>query len=172
MADPQDQVSDYLAQIGATPLLTAEEETALAKRMEAGAYASHLLEQGAAEPGLEAVAADGRAARQHMIEAVERFDHTRGNRFSTVATWWIRKAIQHGALTGIRMPRMNSIMEWWVRSCRHEHQRERHSRTVMSICRHRSRTRRSSITWRASRPRPPGPSDGRGPRDHAGMPAT
>jgi DNA-directed RNA polymerase sigma subunit (sigma70/sigma32) len=69
VADPQDQVSDYLAQIGATPLLTAEEETALAKRMEAGAYASHLLEQGAAEPGLEAVAADGRAARQHMIEA-------------------------------------------------------------------------------------------------------
>ncbi|MEU7864006.1 hypothetical protein [Nonomuraea sp. NPDC049141] len=31
-----------------------------------------------------------------MIEAVQRFDHARGNRFSTVAVWWIRKAIQRG----------------------------------------------------------------------------
>ncbi|GAA3560682.1 sigma-70 family RNA polymerase sigma factor [Nonomuraea rosea] len=125
----QDQVSDYLARIGATPLLNAGEETALAKRMEAGAYAAHLIEQGAADPELAAVAADGRAARKHMIEAnlrlvvsiakryasrgmsladviqdgnlglieaVDRFDHARGNRFSTVATWWIRKAIQRG----------------------------------------------------------------------------
>ncbi|SEH04015.1 RNA polymerase primary sigma factor/RNA polymerase nonessential primary-like sigma factor [Nonomuraea solani] len=125
----RDQVSDYLARIGATPLLTTDEETALAKRMEAGAYAAHLIEQGAADPELAAVAADGRAARKHMIEAnlrlvvsiakryasrgmsladviqdgnlglieaVDRFDHARGNRFSTVATWWIRKAIQHG----------------------------------------------------------------------------
>ncbi|MFC4119891.1 sigma-70 family RNA polymerase sigma factor [Nonomuraea zeae] len=128
-ASSWDQVGDYLARIGATPLLTADEETALARRMEAGAYAAHLIEQGSADPELAAVAADGRAARKHMIEAnlrlvvsiakryanrgmsladviqdgnlglieaVDRFDHTRGNRFSTVATWWIRKAIQRG----------------------------------------------------------------------------
>ncbi len=79
VADPQDQVSDYLAQIGATPLLTAEEETALAKR-----YAHRGM-------SLADVIQDGNLG---LIEAVERFDHTRGNRFST---WGIRKAIQHGA---------------------------------------------------------------------------
>ncbi|NJP88716.1 sigma-70 family RNA polymerase sigma factor [Nonomuraea sp. FMUSA5-5] len=124
-----DQVSAYLARIGRTPLLTAAEEVALAERMDAGARAFRLLRQGAAEPALEDVVADGRAARRHLIEAnlrlvvsvakryahrgmsladviqdgnlglieaVERFDHARGNRFSTVATWWIRKAIQRG----------------------------------------------------------------------------
>ncbi|MFI9846658.1 RNA polymerase sigma factor RpoD/SigA [Nonomuraea sp. NPDC051941] len=130
-ADParHDQLSDYLARIGGTPLLTAEQELELATRIEAGACAAHLIAQGNGGRELEAAAADGRAARKHMIEAnlrlvvsiarryahrglsladviedgnlglieaVGRFDHTRGNRFSTVATWWIRKAIQRG----------------------------------------------------------------------------
>ncbi|MGP3915970.1 sigma-70 family RNA polymerase sigma factor [Nonomuraea sp. 10N515B] len=127
--EPYEQLSDYLARIGGVPLLTAAEEVALAKRMEAGARAAQLMERGAVQPELEALVADGRAARQHMIEAnlrlvvsiakryaqrgmsladviqdgnlglieaVERFDHTRGNRFSTIAIWWIRKAIQRG----------------------------------------------------------------------------
>ncbi|MFI7154444.1 RNA polymerase sigma factor RpoD/SigA [Nonomuraea sp. NPDC050022] len=124
-----DQMGNYLARIGRTPLLTAEQEVELAKRMEAGVYAAHLIGQGATRPELEALAADGRVAREHMIkanlrlvvsvakrythrglpladviqdgnlgliEAVQRFDHARGNRFSTVAVWWIRKAIQRG----------------------------------------------------------------------------
>ncbi len=122
-------VSGYLTRIGRTPLLTASEEITLAERMEAAAQAARLLQEGATEPALRDVVADGLAARQHLIEAnlrlvvsiakryakrgmsladviqdgnlglieaVERFDHTRGNRFSTVATWWIRKAIQRG----------------------------------------------------------------------------
>lgn len=126
---PHDQLSDYLARLCDVALLTADQEVELARRMEAGTYAAHLIEQGAADPELELVVADGQAARKRMIEAnlrlvvsvakryahrglsladviqdgnlglieaVGRFDHTRGNRFSTVATWWIRKAIQRG----------------------------------------------------------------------------
>ncbi|MEV4800372.1 sigma-70 family RNA polymerase sigma factor [Nonomuraea sp. NPDC049421] len=126
---PADPVHDYLARIGRTRLLTAPEEVRLAERMEAGAEAARLIREGAGEPGLRDVAADGLTARRHLIEAnlrlvvsiakryahrgtsladviqdgnlglieaVERFDHRRGNRFSTVATWWIRKAIQRG----------------------------------------------------------------------------
>lgn len=122
-------VSDYLARIARTPLLTAGQEVELARRIEAGVYAAHLIGQGSRRGGLEEVAADGRAAREQLIvanlrlvvsiakryahhgvpladliqdgnlgliEAVERFDHARGNRFSTCATWWIRKAILCG----------------------------------------------------------------------------
>ncbi|GGO83077.1 sigma-70 family RNA polymerase sigma factor [Nonomuraea cavernae] len=127
--DHHDQVGDYLARIRTTPLLTAEQEVRLAKRIEAGVYAARLIEQGSAKAGLDAAVADGRAAREQLIlanlrlvvsiakryahrgmpladviqdgnlgliRAVERFDHAKGYRFSTCATWWIRKAIQQG----------------------------------------------------------------------------
>ncbi|ETK30754.1 sigma-70 family RNA polymerase sigma factor [Microbispora sp. ATCC PTA-5024] len=132
----------YLARIGETPLLTAGEEVELARRIEAGVYARHLLGEDPGRPDaddLEAVAADGLRARDHLIranlrlvvsiakrhhhrgaslpdliqdgnlgliEAVDRFDHSRGFRFSTCAAWWIRKAIQKGRETSglIRIP--------------------------------------------------------------------
>jgi RNA polymerase sigma factor (sigma-70 family) len=73
-----DLVRQYLNQIGRTRLLTAEEEVELAKRIEAGVHAAHLLEE-AVEQGvelpeerrhdLEAVADDGWRAKDHMIRA-------------------------------------------------------------------------------------------------------
>jgi RNA polymerase sigma factor (sigma-70 family) len=121
-----DLVRAYLNRIGRTKLLTAEQEVELAKRVEAGLMAAHLLENGADDPDLKLVAADGRAAKDHLLEAnlrlvvslakrytgrgmafldliqegnlgliraVEKFDYTKGYKFSTYATWWIRQAI-------------------------------------------------------------------------------
>ena len=76
--DEPDLVGQYLAQIGSTPLLTADEEVALAKRIEAGLYATELLR--AADAGeqrlsesrrreLAVIAEQGRAAKDHMIQA-------------------------------------------------------------------------------------------------------
>ncbi|MGP4029404.1 sigma-70 family RNA polymerase sigma factor [Actinomadura sp. 3N407] len=70
-----DPVGQYLNQIGRTPLLTAEEEVELARRIEAGVYARHLLDSGetprrpAGRAELEAVAQDGTLAKDHMIRA-------------------------------------------------------------------------------------------------------
>jgi RNA polymerase primary sigma factor len=127
-----DPVKDYLKQIGKVALLSAGQEVELAKRIEAGLFAGHMLAEGSAllRPGqgmdLERVAEDGRRARDHLVEAnlrlvvslarryagrgmllldliqegnvglirgVEKFDYTKGYKFSTYATWWIRQAI-------------------------------------------------------------------------------
>ncbi|MGI5348390.1 RNA polymerase sigma factor [Streptomyces sp. CA-250714] len=126
-----DPVKDYLKQIGKVPLLNAEQEVELAKRIEAGLFAEDKL---AAEEKLapklqrelEIIAEDGRRAKNHLLEAnlrlvvslakrytgrgmlfldliqegnlgliraVEKFDYTKGYKFSTYATWWIRQAI-------------------------------------------------------------------------------
>jgi RNA polymerase sigma factor (sigma-70 family) len=139
-----DSVHTYLKSIGRTSLLTAEQEVDLAKRIEAGLFAEHKLEtetglspELAAE--LEAVAADGRKAKAHMLEAnlrlvvsvakkysdrglslldvvqegnlgliraVEKFDYTKGYKFSTYAMWWIRQAIQRGFADSARTIRL------------------------------------------------------------------
>ncbi|BDA65389.1 hypothetical protein MANAM107_22230 [Actinomyces capricornis] len=127
-----DPVKDYLKQIGKVALLNAEQEVELAKRIEAGLYAEHLLaEEGNDLPAklrreLHWVAQDGQRAKNHLLEAnlrlvvslakrytgrgmlfldliqegnlgliraVEKFDYTKGFKFSTYATWWIRQAI-------------------------------------------------------------------------------
>ncbi len=127
-----DPVKDYLKQIGKVPLLNAEQEVELAKRIEAGLFAEEKLAEGldgldpAARLDMEWIAEDGRRAKNHLLEAnlrlvvslakrytgrgmlfldliqegnlgliraVEKFDYTKGYKFSTYATWWIRQAI-------------------------------------------------------------------------------
>ncbi len=125
-----DPVKDYLKQIGKVPLLNAEQEVELAKRIEAGLFAEEKLAAGVKEARtrseLEWIAEDGRRAKNHLLEAnlrlvvslakrytgrgmlfldliqegnlgliraVEKFDYTKGYKFSTYATWWIRQAI-------------------------------------------------------------------------------
>ena len=129
-----DLVRVYLNGIGKTALLTAEDEVELAKRIEAGLYAQHLLDTRKRlgekrKNALATIATDGRAARSHLLEAnlrlvvslakrytgrgmplldliqegnlgliraMEKFDYTKGFKFSTYATWWIRQAITRG----------------------------------------------------------------------------
>jgi RNA polymerase primary sigma factor len=127
-----DPVKDYLKQIGKVPLLNAEQEVELAKRIEAGLFAEEKLAEGALglnpdqRIDMEWIAEDGRRAKNHLLEAnlrlvvslakrytgrgmlfldliqegnlgliraVEKFDYTKGYKFSTYATWWIRQAI-------------------------------------------------------------------------------
>src|SRR4051794_33408219 len=132
-----DLVRVYLTDIGRVALLNAEQEVDLAKRIEAGLFAAEKLRQFDAKEAprpkprlrkdLEAIAADGTRARNHLLEAnlrlvvslakryqgkgltlldliqegniglvraVEKFDYTKGYKFSTYATWWIRQALQ------------------------------------------------------------------------------
>jgi RNA polymerase primary sigma factor len=127
-----DPVKDYLKQIGKVPLLNAEQEVELAKRIEAGLFAEEKLAEGGRSLttdqriDLEWIADDGTRAKNHLLEAnlrlvvslakrytgrgmlfldliqegnlgliraVEKFDYTKGYKFSTYATWWIRQAI-------------------------------------------------------------------------------
>ncbi|GAB4467890.1 MAG: RNA polymerase sigma factor RpoD [Anaerolineae bacterium] len=126
-----DTVSLYFRQMASEPLLTAEQEIALAKRIERGREARRLMEESdnlsdeQAALLWEAIQ-DGQAAREHLgrantrlvvsiakryrnqglpmsdliqegnvglMIAVDKFDHTMGNRFSTYASWWIRQTI-------------------------------------------------------------------------------
>ncbi|MEU3017540.1 RNA polymerase sigma factor [Nocardiopsis sp. NPDC007018] len=127
-----DPVKDYLKQIGKVPLLNAEQEVELAKRIEAGLFAEEKLSEESdvltfeLRDELEWISEDGGRAKKHLLEAnlrlvvslakrytgrgmlfldliqegnlgliraVEKFDYTKGFKFSTYATWWIRQAI-------------------------------------------------------------------------------
>ena len=100
----EDPVRMYLKEIGKVPLLTAEEEVNLAKRMEDGdAEAKKRL----AEANLRLVVSIAKRyvgrgmlfldliqeGNLGLIKAVEKFDYKKGYKFSTYATWWIRQAI-------------------------------------------------------------------------------
>lgn len=100
-----DPVKTYLKDIGKVPLLTGEEEIELAKRMvEGDEYARAKL----SESNLRLVVSIAKryVSRSNMqfldliqegniglLKAVEKFDYTKGFRFSTYATWWIRQSI-------------------------------------------------------------------------------
>ncbi len=126
-----DPVKDYLKQIGKVPLLNAEQEVELAKRIEAGLFSEEKVAGGGRVSAklldeLKWISEDGRRAKNHLLEAnlrlvvslakrytgrgmlfldliqegnlgliraVEKFDYTKGYKFSTYATWWIRQAI-------------------------------------------------------------------------------
>jgi RNA polymerase nonessential primary-like sigma factor len=123
----------YLNGIGRTALLTAAQEVELAKGIEAGVFAQHMLDtdelDGTSRAELRQLVLDGHLAKNHLLEAnlrlvvslakrytgrgmplldliqegnlgliraVEKFDYTKGFKFSTYATWWIRQAITRG----------------------------------------------------------------------------
>ncbi len=99
-----DPVRMYLKEIGKVSLLTAEDEVALAKAMEAG---DESAKQKLAEANLRLVVSIAKRyvgrgmlfldliqeGNLGLIKAVEKFDYTKGYKFSTYATWWIRQAI-------------------------------------------------------------------------------
>ncbi|MDR3288971.1 MAG: RNA polymerase sigma factor RpoD [Peptococcaceae bacterium] len=99
-----DPVRMYLKEIGRVPLLNAEEEIELAKRMEAG---DERAKRRLAEANLRLVVSIAKRyvgrgmlfldliqeGNLGLIKAVEKFDYVKGFKFSTYATWWIRQAI-------------------------------------------------------------------------------
>ena len=99
-----DPVRMYLKEIGKVPLLTAQEEIDLAKRMEAG---DENAKQKLCEANLRLVVSIAKKyvgrgmlfldliqeGNLGLIKAVDKFDWTKGYKFSTYATWWIRQAI-------------------------------------------------------------------------------
>ena len=99
-----DPVKIYLKEIGRVPLLSPDEETELAKRMAEGdSYAKKRL----SEANLRLVVSIAKKyvgrgmqfldliqeGNLGLLKAVEKFDYTKGFKFSTYATWWIRQAI-------------------------------------------------------------------------------
>ncbi|NLW16231.1 MAG: RNA polymerase sigma factor RpoD [Firmicutes bacterium] len=99
-----DPVRMYLKEIGRVPLLTPEEEVALAKRMEEG---DEEAKKKLVEANLRLVVSIAKRyvgrgmqfldliqeGNLGLMKAVEKFDYTKGFKFSTYATWWIRQAI-------------------------------------------------------------------------------
>lgn len=101
-----DSVKIYLKEIGRVPLLTAEEETELAKRLADNPH-DEAARQRLAEANLRLVVSIAKKyvgrgmqfldliqeGNMGLLKAVDKFDYTKGFKFSTYATWWIRQAI-------------------------------------------------------------------------------
>jgi RNA polymerase primary sigma factor len=150
--NPDDVLDVYLSQMGQEPLLTFDEEVALAKQIERGRQARELLKKNGASgqerAHLQAQIDAGQAARERLgsantrlvvsiakryrgygmplsdliqsgnvglMRAVDRYDHTTGNRFSTYATWWIRQAITRSLADQSRIIRIPVHMSDQIR---------------------------------------------------------
>jgi RNA polymerase primary sigma factor len=112
-----DSLQLFLNEIGRYPLLTAEEEVALAKRIERGDLAA---KETMINSNLRLVVSIAKRYQGHglslldliqegvlgLIRAVEKFDWRRGFKFSTYATWWIRQAVQRGVQNRSRVIRV------------------------------------------------------------------
>ena len=102
-----DPVKVYLKEIGRVPLLTPEEEIDLALKIQAGGPEGEKAKQRLSEANLRLVVSIAKRyvgrgmqfldliqeGNLGLIKAVEKFDHTKGFKFSSYATWWIRQAI-------------------------------------------------------------------------------
>jgi len=124
-----DPVKDYLKQIGRVPLLSADQEVELAKRIEAGLFAAHKLAEGNGmlRPGqsidLERVAEDGRRARDHLVEANLRLVVSLARRYTGRGMLFL-DLIQEGNLGLIRGVekfdyakgfKFSTYATWWIR---------------------------------------------------------
>jgi RNA polymerase primary sigma factor len=112
-----DSLQLFLNEIGRYPLLTAEEEVELAKRIERGDLAA---KETMINSNLRLVVSIAKRYQGHglslldliqegvlgLIRAVEKFDWRRGFKFSTYATWWIRQAVQRGVQNRSRVIRV------------------------------------------------------------------
>ncbi|MEM0951797.1 MAG: RNA polymerase sigma factor RpoD [Cyanobacteria bacterium P01_H01_bin.74] len=102
-----DPVRMYLREIGRIPLLTADEEIELARQIVAGGASGMIAKQKLVQANLRLVVSIAKKyvgrgmlfldliqeGNLGLIRAAEKFDHERGYKFSTYATWWIRQAI-------------------------------------------------------------------------------
>ena len=102
-----DPVKVYLKEIGRVPLLTPDEEVQLALDIQKGGKDGERAKQRLSEANLRLVVSIAKRyvgrgmqfldliqeGNLGLIKAVEKFDHTKGFKFSTYATWWIRQAI-------------------------------------------------------------------------------
>ena len=143
-----DATDMYLAEIGRSNLLTAEDERALARRVQAGDQAARCQ---MIESNLRLVV---KIARRYLnrglplidlieegnlglIRAVEKFDPEKGFRFSTYATWWIRQAVERGLMNQaktIRLPiHIAKELNGYLRAARELSQKLDHDPTPEDI---------------------------------------
>jgi len=151
-----DSVSLYLNEMSRVPLLTREEEIALAKKMEIGRQARLTMIESEGEiknlDEIKRLIREGKEAREYLIKAnirlvvsiakkyrrygssfldliqagnvgliraVDKFDYTRGNRFSTYATWWIRRSVLRFLNQKERTIRLPNYLSNRLRKVRH-----------------------------------------------------
>src|SRR3954447_23060794 len=117
VAPDVDALQLFLKQIGKVDLLTAAQEVELAKRIERG---DHAAKQAMVEANLRLVVSIAKGYRNQglpfldliqegtvgLVRAAEKFDHRKGFKFSTYATWWIRQAVARGLADKARAIRM------------------------------------------------------------------